>query len=268
MSTSSDGTALLAAFARLATAAAAPDAPLEPLLEAAAMGIALAELGLLDRAGDRDRVASKARRALLGAGALREAAADEDARDALDLALDQARRGASLLGGGALSSLDGAPTHEPTAHELARLLQGELDGHAAADVALRLHRSGARDRYAAFLPSGLAETRVRLAADSAPVVRDPAEGRSLGTTRLGDAALEGFGFEPGVIAIYAEPAVALSMVSSTSPNGTGASRTVEAAGYLEMAVDPTIEELTLVLADGDRSVRWTLRITPAQMPAR
>jgi hypothetical protein len=195
---------------------------------------------------------------LLGAGVLRQASVDEDARDALDLAIDQARRGASLLGGGALSSLDGPPTHEPTPHELACLLRGELDGHAAADVAIRLHRSGVRDRYAAFLPSGLAETRVRLAADSAPIVRDPAEGRALGTERLGGASLEAFAFEGGVIAIYAEPAIAVSLVSSDPALAT---RAIEAAGYLELTLDldrSGSQTVTLELADGDRTLRWTL----------
>lgn len=252
-----DGAQLLRAFEALATGACAEDAAPAVVLEAAAMGTALAVLGLVGRAPDGARVASRARRVLLGATALRAAVAgDEDALDALDLALAQARRGAALLGGGPLSALDGAPTHEPTSSELVQLLRGALDGHASADVALRLHRCGMRERYLAFLPAEAPAPRVRLAADSAPAVRDPSAGRALGASLLGEVALEAYAFDAGgTIAIYAEPAIGVSLVSVDAPL---ASRTLETNGYLELHLEGVPTQITLVLADGDRSVTWTL----------
>jgi hypothetical protein len=253
-----DGSAVIRAFERLAAEAARPEAPADRMLEAAAMGIALAVLGLVERAVDRDRVASRARKALLAAGALRAASADEDALDALELALEQARRGVSLLTGGPSSILDGAPSLEPTPRELARLVAGELDGHAAADVATRLHRSGARERYAALLPTGSADdVRVRLAADSAPVIRDPALGRALGSAELGRVSLEAYAFEAAVVAIYAEPAVAISLASIDAALER---RPIEVVGYLELRVVGDPETLTLTLTDGEASVRWSLRL--------
>jgi hypothetical protein len=267
-----DGAALLAAFERLAARAEAEDAPSPEaqaavVLEAAALGVALAVLGIADRAPVRSRIVARARRTLLGAAALRDAAAaDEDALDALDLAIEQARHGVRLLGGTPpdLASLDGPPTHEPTPTEVARLLRGELDGHAAADVAVRLHRSGARHRYAAFLPAARASRPVRLAADSAPVVRDPSLGRSLGTGALGAAALEAFVFaEPSVvIAIYAEPALgqpapALALVSADVPL---ASRAAETSGYLELTLVGVPSRVTLVLTDGERTTSLELTL--------
>ncbi len=279
-----DGSLVIRAFERLAADACAPDASPERVLEAAAMGVALAELGLVERALDRDRVASRARKVLLGAGALRSAVGDasapdasapdasvadeEDARDALELAIDQARRGLALLSGGSISALDGAPTHEPTPRDLSRLLRGELDGHASADVALRLHRSGARDpravgdsrhdRYAAFLPERPLDTRVRLAADSAPGVRDPSLGRSLGTLILrSGGSLEAHAFEGGVIAIYAESSMTVALTSIDVPL---VGRVIETSGYLELCVEGDPESVTLVLADGDRSLTWSLNL--------
>ncbi len=253
-----DGSSVLRAFERLARAATAPDAPASAVLEAAAMGIALTVLELSGRAPERERIASSTRKTLLGAATLRNAAhGDEDALDALELAIEQARRGLALLAGGPLSALDGAPMHEPTPHELGKLLRGELDGHAAADVALRLHRSGMRERYAAFLPSRKVATRQRLAADSAPAVRDPSLGRGLGAITLGEVSLEAFAFAGGVLAIYAEPPIGIALSSIDVPI---AARALEAAGYLELTLEGTPKQATLVLTDGERSVTWTLTL--------
>ncbi|MFO0686205.1 MAG: hypothetical protein U0234_29350 [Sandaracinus sp.] len=257
-----DGSAVAQAFERLAAGALSPEAPHGVVLEAAAMGTAVAVLGLLDRAPSRDKMAAKARRTLLTVGALRsgEGAVDEDARDALELAIEQARRGAGLLGGGPLSALDGPPALEPTPADVAKLLRGALDGHAAADVALRLHRSGARDAYAAFLPQREVVRR-RLAADAAPAIRDPAQGRSLGRATLGAASLEAYAFS-GAIAIYAEPAVALTLVSVDAPL---AARPRETNGYLELALEGQPASLTLELREGQGEGRivWSLDLEGA-----
>lgn len=255
-----DGSAVAQAFERLAARALAPEAPQGAVLEAAAMGTALAVLGLLDRAPSREKMASKARRTLLTAGALRDGVEDEDARDALELAIEQARRGAGLLGGGPLSALDGPPALEPTPADVGKLLRGALDGHAAADVALRLHRSGARDLYAAFLPPR-ERVRRRLAADAAPVIRDPGQGRSLGRAMLGAATLEAYAF-PGAIAIYAEPAVALTLMSIDAPL---AGRPRETNGYLELALEGAPASLTLELREGQGEGRlvWSLDLGAA-----
>jgi hypothetical protein len=256
-----DGSLVISAFERLAADTARPDAPVEKVLEAAAMGVALAVLGLVDRAVDRDRVASHARKALLRAGTLRADLEDEDAADALDLALEQARRGASLLAGRPLEDVAGRCL-DPTPLEIARLIRGELDGHASADVALRLHRSGAYARFAALLPARalLEAPRMRLAADSAPVIRDPSLGRSLGATRLGSTALEAYAFEGHVLAIYAEPALPFSLVEI---DASLAARTIETAGYLELCLERDPTSLKLTLTDGQATVAWEL-----QMPAR
>lgn len=251
-----DGAPLIQAFERLAAAAARADAPVSAVLEAASMGVALAVLGLLALAGDRHALVTRTRKTLLSAGAARAAAVDEDARDALDLALEQARRGAALLGGGPLSVLDGPPALEPTPRELARLIQGALDGHAAADVATRLHRSGMASRFAALLPDRpQPRPRARLAADSAPDVRDPAAGRALGTTALGSAALEAFAFPDGHLAVYAEPAIVLSLESHDVEL---AERAIERPGYLELCLAGDPAEVTLGLGDGSAHIRWTL----------
>lgn len=246
---------LLAAFERLA--GGEPGQVADPLavLEGAALAVALAVLGLLDEARGARAFGSRVRKTLLGAGALRIGATDEDARDALDLAIAQARMGSALLGGAPLSTLDGVGAGEPTPREVARLLRGELDGFAAADVALRLHRSGARAHYAAFLPAHAAPPRVRLAADSAPSVRDPALGRSLGTTTLGKVTLEAYVFPDGILAIYAEPAVGLSVASI---DVALTARPAQTAGYLELRVEGDPERVALVLADGALETAWTL----------
>jgi hypothetical protein len=250
-----DGALLLRAFEQRARAVAKPDAPIETVLEAAAMGVALGVLGLLDRATDRDRLVARARRALLGVGALR-AGADDDAIDALELAIAQARSGLALLAGGPLAALDGPRSSEPSPEEVARLVRGELDGHAAADVATRLHRSGAIDRYAALLPTR--ERRwIRLAADSAPEVRDPKAGRLVGSTTLASASLEAYAFDDGVLAIYAEPAIALTLASTDVPL---AGRPIETAGYLELHLASSPTRVTLTLSQEQRTVEWTLEL--------
>lgn len=262
-----DGSFVVQAFERLAASALAPEAPPAVVLECAAMGTALAVLGLLPRAPSRERVAAKARRTLLAAGALRDhvsadrvagqEAEDEDALDALALAIEQARRGAALLGGagGSLAALEGPPALEPTSADVAALLRGALDGHAAADVALRLHRSGARDVYAAFLPARETLQR-RLAADAAPAIRDPSLGRSLGRATLGAATLEAYAFADA-IAIYAEPAIALTLTSVDAPL---ASRPRETSGYLELAIAGEPASITLELGEGQGEGRlvWSL----------
>lgn len=249
-----DGSGLLATFARLA---AAPDATSTDVLEVAAMGVAIAELGLLDRAVPARAVAARARSVLLGAAAMRAAAVDEDARDALDLAIEQARRGVTLLAGGALGALEGPPTDEPTPHDVTRLLRGTLDGFSAADVALRLHRSGARSRYEAFLPARPV-ARIRLAADAAPDVRDPAHGRALGSQQLHGAVLEAVAFPDGAIAIYAEPAIDLALASI---DARLAGRPAQASGYLELRIERGTPRVTLELESGAEIVRWELPLS-------
>lgn len=254
-----DGSLVVQAFERLAARALAPAASEASVLEAAAMGTALAVLGLADRAPSRERVLARARRTLLGAAALRESAADEDARDALELAIEQARRGVGLLGRGSLSLpdglplLDGPPALEPTPSDVAKLLGGALDGHAAADVALRLHRSGVRDAYAAFLPVREIARR-RLAADAAPAIRDPSLGRLLGRAELGAAKLEAYAF-PGAVAIYAEPPIALTLTSVDVPLQ---SRPRETGGYLELLLASEPDAITLELGDGATRLVWSL----------
>jgi hypothetical protein len=194
---------------------------------------------------------------LLGVASLREGA-DEDALDALDLSIARARLGITLLAGGSIDALDGPPCIEPTVEDVARLMQGRLDGLAAADVAIRLHRSRAREAYAAFLPErSPARPRMRLAADSAPTVRDPKAGRSAGAHRLGEAALEAVVFEDGAIAIYAEPAIALTLASIAAPL---AERAIETAGYLELRLAAAPASVTVVLAHEDRRLEWTIAL--------
>lgn len=247
-----DGALLLRAFERIARDACAEDAPASTVLEAAAMGIALAELDLVDRAVDRDRVVSRARRVLLRAASLREGADDEDA---VELAITQARRGMALLSGGTLDALDGPAADPPSEADLARLLRGELDGHAAADVALRLHRSPSRAALEAFLPSREGVRRIRLAADSAPSIRDPASGRVVGATKLGSATLEAYAFDELVVAIYAEPSVAITLVAI---DAALEGRAIETAGYLELRLAEDPASVTLVIAHEEGNVRWVL----------
>ena len=77
-----------------------------------------------------------------------------------------------------------------------------------------------------------AAPRLRLVADDAPALRDPAEGVPVGSARSGAIDLESVRFADGIVAIYAAPARRISV--PVLPTGVKVLRT--ALGYVELDV--------------------------------
>jgi hypothetical protein len=258
-----DGSRLVDAHRRRIARALEAAASLDDVLEAAAMTIALAVVGRLDEVPrtERTALAKRTRRALLTLGA----EADEDAREALELAAKMARRGIVVLDGGALPD-ERRAVDPPTARDVGRLLAGELDGFAAADVALRLRDNPDVRRALATLapaltaPAVLSRPRVRLAADAAPEVRDPASGRLVGAREVEGAALEAFSFADGVLAVYAEPPVALRVRASV--DGTPLPRARETMGYAELPIPDGTTDVELTIELGEQALDWNLSLDP------
>lgn len=240
----------------------------EWVLEATAYVSALDVIGRLSSVvrGDREALAARARRTLLSLAGL---AVDEDDRDALDLAARYAREGLRALSGAAVEAPRGDEPPPPV-RDLVRLVRGELDGFASADVALRL-RGSARGRaeLARVVPSIVspAVSRFRVAADSlgpeaglGSVVRDPREGRAIGSLAVGDGALEAFVFPDGALptytalAIYADPPLSLGVA------GAGIEVQSRSPGYVEVRIVDGTHPLTLRVEYGDRSFEWVLSL--------
>lgn len=259
-----DGSGLVEAQRRAIARAVPASSSLGDVLEAAAMSVALAVIGRLDELprADRTALAKRTRRALLTLGA----ETDEDAREALELAAKLARHGIAVLDGGALPA-ERVGVDPPTVPDVRRLLAGELDGLAAADVALRLRDNPDVRRSLATLAPVLAvparvAPRVRLAADAAPEIRDPAGGRLVGARALagspGEVSLEAFVFADGVLALYAEPPVPLRVRASVA--GVAAGRARETMGYSELTIPEGAASIELSIELGDHAHTWSLAI--------
>jgi hypothetical protein len=240
----------------------------EWVLEATSYVVALEVIGRVGSIvrADRDALAGRARRTLLSLGGL-VSEGDEDDRDALDLAARYAREGLRALGSQVADSRPGdAPP--PPMRDLVRLVRGELDGFASADVALRVRGSvRATVELARMVPSVAtpAASRFRLAADSlsvdAPAValRDPRDGRAIGSQSLDEGALEAFVFPDGVIAIYADPPLPLR-VTAVGVTGASMEQRASSPGYVEVGTRE-VSPIVLRVEYGDRSFEWALPLS-------
>lgn len=263
-----DGSGLVRAFERAcaralgATRASAGEGSererAEHVLEATAFVVGLEAIGRVGSITPADGVAlaSLARRTVLTASGL---AVDEDDREGLELASRYAREGLRALSRSVVVTRD-ADEAPPPARDLVRFLRGELDGFASADLAMRLRGSPrGRAELATFVPSvpSAPRERLRVAADTLgatfePVVRDPSEGRLVGTLTLAGSAIEAFLFD-GVLALYAEPPKLLTVTSA------GVVTRGLSAGYVELVVGDS-EALGLRIECGDEVVDWALRL--------
>jgi hypothetical protein len=202
---------------------------LEEVLEALALSVALeltGELGGRPQT-DRDALRKRGQRALLHLGA---PGLDEDEREALGRAGALARDGLRALAMRPPTEETAAvPGPLPAAWELVALLRGELDGFAAARVAMRVRRSPALRREVALLraaaraeatPGGHEGAPLRLAAADTVPILDPSAGVSLGMWGPVEAIL--FSDEDGVrrLGLYAAEPVPLRLeASDVTPEG-------------------------------------------------
>ena len=234
------------------------------LLEAAAYVAALDAVGRLSSIArsDREALSAQTRRTLLSLAGL---AVDPDDRDALEVAARYAREGLRVLGGAPAATRSADDHAPPPARDLVRLIRGDLDGFASADLALRL-RGSARGRaeLARVVPSIAlpAASRLRVAADSASPggsLRDPRDGRAVGALTVEDGALEAFSFRDGTLAVYADPPLSLSVARVSAAGSVVALiQGTRSPGYVEVEVTEITGPLTLCVDYGDRSFDWVL----------
>jgi hypothetical protein len=191
--------------------------PIAPVLEALALSVALELMGELPAmpAKLREELRRIGQRALLHAGA--EPPDDEDAEDALRLAVALARDGLRALAGRAPDAEPAGPP--PSPREIARLLGGRVDAFQAAWIARRARASeAAREEIAWAMRRRRAAgaTPVRLAAADGEALRDPAEGQRIATIvdpRTGAEVAEAYAFPNGTIAVYADSGAVVRLES-------------------------------------------------------
>lgn len=192
------------------------DEPLEPVLEALALSVAVEITGDLASlpSSTRDELRRVGQRALLHVGTLFAApgssgADAEEVEEGMRIAIALARDGLRALAG---RPAEREPERAPPApREIARLLEGRLDAYEAASIARRIRASpSAREELAWSLRRRAAggEEPVRLAAAEGDEMRDPATGRRLlallDDERAERAVLaEIFVFSDRLIAVYA-----------------------------------------------------------------
>ncbi len=202
MSTGANGGGLGAALSR-SVSGIGPSSTDESVLEACALAAWATVAGALDDLGleARDRLARAGRRALLAAGP----AKDEDAR----LARALATVGLGALETGRVAAVPGALANPMCAPDgrLVSALAGRLDGFACASLALHVARCDGCDARMRVL--GLAREELapplRVAAETAPEVRPPSDGRRV--ARLESPRVEIVLFHDGdgrTLAVYAE----------------------------------------------------------------
>lgn len=184
--------------------------PVEPVLEALALSVALEAVGVLAEVSQELRAELRrvGQRAMLYLSAEIDHAADEEA---LRVAASLARHGLRALSGEPVPL--GGSAEVPSPRELARLIAGTAEPFEAASIALRARGSdqGRRELAWAQRIRGAEPARVRLAAADGEPMRDPASGRLLARfgegDEAGEPAAEIYGFGDGRIAIYTASAV-------------------------------------------------------------
>lgn len=273
------GSELEAVWQRAVACAHAYDdaSPVEPMLEAGALGVVLEATGALARVPERERrlVRDAARRALLrsrpsagastehdgatpaGAGA-RIAENDDDDADALRIAAELAREGVRALARQAAPARPSeASGWHPAASALVAMTRGAPDGLAAASVALHVGRCEAC-RTALHISSTESEMGVPLqaAAASAPSMLAPHAGRVVATRT--EPAAEAVIFDDplgALIAIYASESLPVRYVAN------GLTTQDMRPGYWAGRCAPGATQLAGTLHVGDRIVAWTIALT-------
>lgn len=239
------------------------DGELDGILEALAATVALETLGALSRtsAARREALRRAGARALLQVGALLQpGAGDEERAEAVRIVAPFARDGLRALAGKEPPRAPSAVEAVVGDAELVGLVHGSFDGFRLAEIAWRVRESREAQRAMRLLvrleeerelesdgapaadtpawgrggPRSLRREAagprgggLRLAADGASSVRDPAAGRRIAELRVGDHDVELFRFEDGVIAAYAGTAVVLRL------GGARVTPLVTRAGYAE-----------------------------------
>jgi|GEM_PF-3270200 len=270
------GSELEAVWQRAVACAQAYDdaGPVEPMLEAGALGVVLEATGALARIPERERrlVRDAARRALLrarpsvsaatekdgAAGAedgARTAEDDDDDADALRIAAELAREGVRALAGQAapVRPSDASAWHPPGS-ALVAMTRGAPDGLAAASIALHVGRCAAcREALQISSAEGELGVPLRAAAASAPAMLAPHAGRVVAT--LTEPAAEAVIFDDALIAIYASESLPVRYVAS------GLTTQDMRPGYWAGRCAPGTTRLEGTLHVGDRVVAWTITLT-------
>ncbi len=254
-----------------------PGEELDPVLEALALTVALELTGGLHdtAAGERAALRKLGQRALLQVGGQD---LDEDELEALRMCAALARDGLRALrdaageastGGPATISHAGADGAEgapdtrvviPPA-DLTRLLRGELDGFAAASLAMKVRRSAAAQAELSTLlrlHAGEPARTLALAAASAEPVLDPARGRMVGVLpELGaEAVLFEVPGEPRRLAIYAEDPAPLRLLA------TELTTEDVREGYWVGRLADGAQRVEATLEVGEQAATWTLDLGP------
>jgi len=259
------GSELEAVWQRAVACAHAYDdaGPVEPMLEAGALGVVLEATGALAGVPERERrlVRDAARRALLRArpsGDARIVEDDDDDADALRIAAELAREGVRALAGQAapVRPSDASAWHPPGS-ALVAMTRGAPDGLAAASVALHVGRCAAC-RTALQISSAESELGVplRVAAASGASMIAPHAGRVV--AKLTEPAAEAVIFDDALgalIAIYASESLPIRYVAS------GLTTQDMRPGYWAGRCAPGTTQLEGTLHVGDRIVAWTITLT-------
>ncbi len=257
----SEDSELEAAWRRAVLCATAYDdtAPVEPVLEAAALGVVLEVMGELRRVPEHERriVRDAARRALLRARPTQdtETAEGEDDAQALRLAASLAREGLRALTGEPATSARApadAHTWHPPARSLVWMMRGAPDALAAASVALHVERCAACE-MAVQIARMSAESAVplRVAAASAAPMLAPQAGRLVATREA--PAAEAIVFEDGrgtLVAIYTAEPLPVRYVAE------GLTTEDMRPGYWAGRCAPGAARLEGTLHVGDAAVLW------------
>lgn len=251
----------------LACAAAyGESASVEPVLEAAALGVVLELTGALSRIPERERhtVRDAARRALLRAPTGAQEDDDEergDDADALRLAVALAREGVRALAGkpSAASERPQEPSAwHPPAGALLAMSRGAPDALAAASVALHVRRCAAC-ATALQVSSGRAESagRLRAAAASAGPMLAPHGGRAVATRSAPDAEAVAFDDARGVLlAIYTSEPLPVRYVAD------GLTTQDMRPGYWSGRCAPGVTRLDGTLHVGETAAAWAIDVSP------
>ncbi len=232
----------------------------EPVLEALALSVALELTGDLARlpTADRERLRRLGQRALLHVGSARD---DEDELEALRMAAAIARDGLRALSRRPTPAEERLRTDARVLvppGDLVRLVEGGLDGFAAGSLAMRARRSPALMAEIALLQrvrEPEAAPALRMAAADAAAVRDPSEGRLVGTLDALGAEAVLFDGSPRRLAVYAEDPQPLRLLA---PELT--TEDVREGYWIGRVADGVVR-LEAALHAGERAEPWTLDLS-------
>ena len=238
-----------------------------PVFDALGHALWLAALGELGQASAATRATlrEQARTVLLGLGALRGAAVEQDAgeQDEADAVAAEAALGGleamAHAGLGALSGSLRAPAaasklHVPDA-TLARMYRGETDGLTAGRHALHMLGCERCRRALAALRFGadwLRAEPLAVAAAAPEAMRAPSEGRRVAS--LEQPALEAVLFDDGRIAVYADGHEPVRLVAE------GLTTEATLGGYFLGRIAQGTTQLDATVYAGAESRRWTIAL--------